>query len=200
MPRKKITGPPACERILNAARKLFFKHGYDPVSTDMIAKEARVSKSTLYNQVGDKKAVLIATVHKENERFFDAQFVPPDNEEEYRQALIDYGVNLLNLLSEKDLRRFDQVMLGQAMTNPDISTSFYQEAYEMSFQHVAKIIAFGQDKGYIKRKDNPEFLAEILGHSWIGKPYCMALYGFKNSAYKNPAARVETILNIILEI
>ncbi|MEM6811434.1 MAG: TetR/AcrR family transcriptional regulator [Pseudomonadota bacterium] len=200
MPRVKIEGPEPRERIINAARKLFFKHGYDPVSTDMIAKEARVSKSTLYNQVGDKKSVLIAFVHNENERFFDAKFTPPDNFKDYRQSLIDFGVNLLGLLSEKDLRRFDQVMLGQAMINPDISTSFYKEAYELSFKHVANMIGFGQEKGYIKSKEDPAFLSEILGHSMIGTPYHKAMYGFKKSYHEKPRERIEKILKIILGI
>lgn len=200
MPRKKITGPPACERILNAARKLFFRHGYDPVSTDMIAKEARVSKSTLYNHVGDKKAVLIAFVHKENERFFAAEFTPPDNFDDYRQILVDFGTNLLTLLGEDEIRRFDQVMLGQAMTNPDISTSFYDEAYALSFNHVACIIDFGQKQGYVKHTEAPAFLSEILGHAWMGAPYHKAMYGYKDSYHENPKQRVERVLKLILDI
>jgi len=200
MPRVKINGPEPKERILKAARKLFFKNGYDAVSTDMIAKEARVSKSTLYSHVGDKKKILIAFVQKESERFFDMKFIPPKSFEDYRQAFVDFGVNLLGLLSEKDLRRFDQVMLSQSIKAPKISTVFYENAYEASHQHITDVIKFGQDKGYIKRKDDPEFLSELLCHSLIGKPYHKAMYGFKNSYHKNPKQRTEAVLKIILEI
>ena len=198
MPRTVVNGPEPKERIVKSARKLFFKHGYDAVSTDMIAKDARVSKSTLYSHVGDKKAILLAMVEKENERFFDANFQMPKNKKDYREFLIGFGVNLLQLLAEKDLRRFDQMMLGQAITNPDISIGFYEAAYQMTIDHMNDAIHYGQEKGYIKSTHPAELLSEILLHSWIGTPYHKAMYGFKTSEHNEPEERVKAITEIVL--
>ena len=200
MPRKKIDGPPADTRILCAARKLFFKNGYDPVSTDMIAKEARVSKATLYNTFGGKKETLIATILKESEKFVDPKFKLPTTLSKYRPVLIEFGTNLLSQLSEDDIQRFDQVMLSQAILSPEISTDFYLNAYQKSFDHVEELIDFGQKQGYLESKESTKLLTEMLLHSWIGKPYHMAMYGFENTMINRKRKRVTDVLRIVLSL
>lgn len=45
------------EEVINAARDLFTKHGYKKVSMDEIAKEANVTKKTIYSYFSDKEAM-----------------------------------------------------------------------------------------------------------------------------------------------
>ena len=46
--------------ILKSARELFFEHGFDGASADMIAEQARISKRTLYARFGSKARVFEA--------------------------------------------------------------------------------------------------------------------------------------------
>jgi TetR/AcrR family transcriptional repressor of mexJK operon len=48
--------------ILEAGRELFLTDGFDRTSVDAIAARAGVSKRTVYDYFGDKKAVLLAVV------------------------------------------------------------------------------------------------------------------------------------------
>lgn len=45
------------EEVINAARDLFTKYGYKKVSMDEIAKEASVTKKTIYSYFSDKEAM-----------------------------------------------------------------------------------------------------------------------------------------------
>lgn len=45
--------------ILEAATQMFLTHGYDGISMDQIAAEAKVSKLTLYSHFGDKENLFI---------------------------------------------------------------------------------------------------------------------------------------------
>lgn len=45
------------EEVINAARDLFTKYGYKKVSMDEIAKEANVTKKTIYSYFRDKEAM-----------------------------------------------------------------------------------------------------------------------------------------------
>ena len=45
------------ELEINAARDLFTKYGYKKVSMDEIAKEANVTKKTIYSYFSDKEAI-----------------------------------------------------------------------------------------------------------------------------------------------
>ncbi len=50
--------------ILDAARELFLTDGFDRSSVDAVAARARVSKRTVYDYFGDKRALLLAVVEQ----------------------------------------------------------------------------------------------------------------------------------------
>jgi TetR/AcrR family transcriptional repressor of mexJK operon len=47
---------------MDAARRVFFSNGFVETSVDTIAAEAGVSKQTIYNHFGDKRALFLAVV------------------------------------------------------------------------------------------------------------------------------------------
>ena len=51
--------------ILNASKILFTEYGYKKVSMDEIAKEAHVTKKTVYTYFKDKEALLLTLVEGE---------------------------------------------------------------------------------------------------------------------------------------
>ena len=56
-----LGGRPGKRRaILDAARRVFFSNGFVQTSVDTIAAEAGVSKQTIYNHFGDKRALFAA--------------------------------------------------------------------------------------------------------------------------------------------
>ncbi len=53
------------EQVINAARKLFNKYGFKRVSMDEIAKEARVTKKTIYSYFKSKEDLLKYFIEEE---------------------------------------------------------------------------------------------------------------------------------------
>ncbi len=49
---------PAGQRILDAASRLFYEHGIRAVGVDMIAREADVTKKTIYDRFGSKDQLI----------------------------------------------------------------------------------------------------------------------------------------------
>jgi TetR/AcrR family transcriptional repressor of mexJK operon len=47
---------------MDAARRVFFANGFTETSVDTIAAEAGVSKQTIYNHFGDKRALFLAVI------------------------------------------------------------------------------------------------------------------------------------------
>jgi len=60
--RKKMKRKHKREDIINAAEKLFFLEGYDDVSMNDIAKDAGMSKATLYLYFDNKDSLFFAVV------------------------------------------------------------------------------------------------------------------------------------------
>ena len=55
--------------ILNAAAKVFFERGVRKAKFGDIAKEAGISRPTLYAAFEDKNAIMVATIHHVSEQF-----------------------------------------------------------------------------------------------------------------------------------
>lgn len=190
----------AAERIIQAARKLFFQHGVNGVTTDMLAKNAGVSKSTIYKHFPDKKAILKATVHEESKRIYDMEKPLPKSKKAYDQLLCDFGKGFINLLMDPEILRCDQLIISQAIKSPEMSSFFFSRCCVEVYDQMEKIIAYGQEKGFLASKHNAEKLADVLISSWEGKAHMSALYGVKDVSYGDIEKHVRDVMEIILGI
>jgi AcrR family transcriptional regulator len=60
----------ARERILQAASRLFYRHGYVSVGVDTITAEAGVAKMSLYRHFPSKDDLIVAYLERSNEQFW----------------------------------------------------------------------------------------------------------------------------------
>ncbi|HVM15579.1 MAG TPA: TetR/AcrR family transcriptional regulator [Egibacteraceae bacterium] len=64
------TTPSARERILEAASRLFYRHGFVSVGVDTITAEAGVAKMSLYRHFPSKDHLIVAYLERSNEQFW----------------------------------------------------------------------------------------------------------------------------------
>jgi AcrR family transcriptional regulator len=62
--------PPARERILDTASRLFYRHGFVSVGVDTIIAEAGVAKMSLYRHFPSKDDLIVAYLERSNELFW----------------------------------------------------------------------------------------------------------------------------------
>jgi AcrR family transcriptional regulator len=62
--------PPARERILDTASRLFYRHGFVSVGVDTIIAEAGVAKMSLYRHFPSKDDLIVAYLEQSNELFW----------------------------------------------------------------------------------------------------------------------------------
>ncbi|MBB5933660.1 TetR/AcrR family transcriptional regulator [Streptomyces zagrosensis] len=60
---------PGARRVLDAAAELFYGRGINAVGVDLIAKQAGVTKKTLYDRFGSKEALVAAYLRERDERW-----------------------------------------------------------------------------------------------------------------------------------
>ncbi|MGB6229213.1 MAG: TetR/AcrR family transcriptional regulator [Litorimonas sp.] len=180
------TGLTTEERIVDAARRLFFEVGFAGVSTDRLATEASVSKTSIYRKFGDMSGVLEAVVKAEGDNFFEGVEVQAATRAEYTAALIAYGVNLLKLLNRMEIIQFDQLMHEQARTHPDAARRFYDMAYGRSHADMTELLSYGQSKGFIRSTADPSDLADNLLSMWDGLRFVRARLGLGSEPFPDP--------------
>jgi AcrR family transcriptional regulator len=66
-----IPAPPARERILETARRLFYRDGFRAVGIDTIIAEAGVAKMSLYRHFPSKDDLIVAYLEDSNRRFWE---------------------------------------------------------------------------------------------------------------------------------
>jgi TetR/AcrR family transcriptional repressor of mexJK operon len=115
------------ERILDVATKLFLRDGYGPTSIEMIARDARVSKRTLYQRFPDKAVLFTNVVHRIVER------LRPPNEE----SLFE-GDDL-----EKILRRLAGLILDATLTPNALALHRIIIAESTRFPELAIVVSQG---------------------------------------------------------
>ena len=120
------------DRILEAARTLFYKEGFSSVSTDRLAQEAKISKSSIYRYYGDMNGVLFALVLMEGDSFAIPEDLEPENETAFWQTLFDYGANLLTLLNRPEILQLDRMLHEEARHHESIGPLFYSSAFGRS--------------------------------------------------------------------
>lgn len=142
---------PAARRILAAAAELFYGRGITAVGVDLIAKEAGVTKKTLYDRFGSKEALVAAYLGERDER--------------WRQWLTG------RVLSggaagpcERVLRTFDALEEWMRRENPR-GCGFVNAAAELPDpQHPGRKVIAGQ-KRWLR-----EFLRELAVEAGAGDP------------------------------
>jgi TetR/AcrR family transcriptional repressor of mexJK operon len=183
-------------RILAAARSLFFEFGVPAVTTDMLAKAAKTSKMTLYKYFENKEVLLEAVVTQEVARIYEPSKVEVHSQVEYQNMLQSFCVNVVNIIFDPQIVRFDQLMISQALSNKKMSQEHYKRCYLPAIQELVRLIKNGQKLQYLKTAQPPEDIADMVLSSISGLTYTKALFGFPITK-DNIEAKVVNVLNIL---
>lgn len=190
--------PSPAERIQLAGRTLFFKHGFAGVTTDALAKEASVSKATLYKYFPSMTEVLRSVVEAEGDSFNEGLAFKPATVAEFRESLVKFGCNLLTFLNKSDIIQFSQLMFEQSRSHPDISKEFYASAYVRSLHALAALIEHGQSKGFIHQNLTSTELAEQLIGMFEGIRCVKSNLGLTQRPFPHPRQWSEKCVQTLL--
>lgn len=141
--------------ILAAALKMFSLKGYAATKLDVVAKEAGVSKGTLYLYFESKEALFKAVV---------TEFVLPQIEKAEAQAeqftgsieelmftlLEQWRVNVL----ETELSGIPKMMVSEAANFPELATFYLDNVIKRTRQFVSNLIKLGIERNEFRECDS----------------------------------------------
>lgn len=112
--------------IVDAAARHFFHHGYAATAIEQVAADAGVSKVTIYNQFGDKRALFAAAVECECEKMrghFSLEDAPTGP---IRDRLIEIGQVIYAFLSRPEMLQFERRIAAETEDDPAIGAAFLE--------------------------------------------------------------------------
>ncbi|GAC16037.1 TetR/AcrR family transcriptional regulator [Aliiglaciecola lipolytica] len=112
--------------ILIAASNLFLAQGFSSTSMDQVAKQAEVSKQTVYSHFSNKDALFTAVITYKCSQYQLGEEHMRDFEQDPFDALQTYGNQIINLLQDEQSVAMHRVVIGEITTNPHVAEMFYE--------------------------------------------------------------------------
>lgn len=184
------------QQILNAAARLFSKHGYENSSVDQIAEEADVAKGTLYYNFKSKEEIVLALRHQS----FDILLQQAITEAEQGQpplVVIEHFLICQSAWAEehKDLAR---VLYGQGPIFPKPAPG--KNAAGMPapppFFHVfANLVRAAQANGELRPDLDPDFIAHLFGFTGMHSNISWTRHNMEGSAVESVLKNFRALLS-----
>jgi len=112
--------------IVDTAAHLFFHHGYAATAIEQVAADAGVSKVTIYNQFGDKRALFTAAVECECEKMrghFSMDAMPQGT---IRERMTAIGEAIFAFLFRPEMMQFERRIAAETEADPAIGIAFLE--------------------------------------------------------------------------
>ena len=157
--RKKHAGPPSpgasetelngkAQTVLRAARNVFLTHGFSAATTDMIQREAGVSKSTVYAHYANKEALFVAVIQAECAEFTLSVRAIQSQPGKLRETLTALARAYLHVVVSPAGLSLFRVVIAEAPRFPDLARTLYlagpQAIANIVSQHLAGAVASGE--------------------------------------------------------
>lgn len=144
---------------MDAAARSFFHAGYAATSIEQVAADAGVSKVTIYNQFGDKRALFAEAVARECERIrgnFSLEAMPQGA---IRGRLIAIGEAIIAFLWRPEMFQFERRIAAETEQDPAIGAAFLEAGPRRMKAGFAAYLQHAAEAGELSIPD-PELAAE----------------------------------------
>jgi len=158
------------QQILDAAVNLFTEQGYATTSMDLIAKNADVSKQTVYSHFGSKDELFSASVEYKCESLHILELSLHDLSDP-QTILFKLAQNFTDFITSKEACAVHKICVFESTTYPQVSEMFYKAGPLRVTNEVTLLMAkLHQQK--ILNIENPkqaalQFLNMMKGELWM---------------------------------
>jgi TetR/AcrR family transcriptional regulator of autoinduction and epiphytic fitness len=120
------TDPHKRRQILEGAGRVFSTLGFDAASMSDVAREAQVSKATLYVYFQDKDHLFTSICAERRDRNVSELIALLDAEKPLDEMLLHFGTEMTRILSDRCVIAAHRIVIGVAERMPEIGTEFFE--------------------------------------------------------------------------
>jgi TetR/AcrR family transcriptional regulator, mexJK operon transcriptional repressor len=141
------------ESILAAAQRNFLAHGFGAVSMDAIARDAGVSKATVYAHFASKEELFGAVVARVSERHFQGFSAPDLDARNIGASLTILARRFLDLLLSSEAIALNRIIIGEVMRFPALGDVFWQAGPKRSRMQIEAFLRRAVAAGSLRIAD-----------------------------------------------
>ena len=184
-------------QILDAARKVFMECGYGAASMDAIARQAAVSKATLYTHFDGKDALFAALIVTECKHLSGQIGLRAFDEPDIRIALRSLAQDFNNLLCREQSLAMYRIVVAEAPRFPELGRIFYDSGPKVMIDRIAELLARASKRGQLNVRDARiaavQFISLVRGDSHLTR-----ILGIKPAAKSVAANYIDSGVELFL--
>jgi AcrR family transcriptional regulator len=180
-------------KILDAARRAFLEYGFGAATTDMIQREAGVSKSTVYAHFPTKDQLFAAVIQAECGCFMHNLVTEPVDPVDIRESLRQIGSRFLDLVLDPVALAFYRTIVAEAPRFPHLGQTFYASGPHRLTAGLAQLL---EEAGGMRFED-PAAAAEQFIGMLRGDRHLRCLLGLE---VKPDPAEIRRIVDHVVDI
>ncbi len=165
--RSEASSATKAESILAAAKRTFLESGFGAVSMDAIAREAAVSKATVYAHFAGKEELFGAVIGRECERFLASFSAGELDPRDVRASLTVLGRRFLELVLSPDGIALHRIILAEVTRFPMLGEVFWRAGPERQRVQIEGFLQSAAASGTLSFHDTrlaaEQFLSLIRG-------------------------------------
>lgn len=153
---------PKVRQLLEAARALFLELPYEAVSTDAIAKAARVSKTTLYVYFPSKEALFATLVGDQCAETAQAIWASASASDDVEDALRMIARTFMAMFATTDALAFYRIIIAQVPRFPELGRVFYESGPKVLQDRIEALLRAASQSGDLAIPDPQLAAAQFL--------------------------------------
>ena len=142
--------PAKRQAILAAAQVLFLRHGYEGSSMEAIAREAGVSKLTVYSHFSDKETLFLEAVKAKCEEQLPELFSTREALGSCEEQLLIIGRAFVRLIDSPESLAMHRLMIGLAHSNPPLVQLFYDAGPGRILAELERLLLHADQRGQLR--------------------------------------------------
>lgn len=148
---QKSKGPKSDKReeVLSVASECFLANGYDGTSINVMAREAGISKESIYRYFGSKEELFLAVVERELQVYRDTmqESISDYLSHPLDEALCQLAESAVKAVTADRTMALRRLVFHMAATQPNIGAWYFKVGPEIAYRNIRLILEHHLEQG-----------------------------------------------------
>lgn len=176
-------------QVLDGAREVFLRDGFEAASVDEIARAAGVSKATLYSYFPDKRLLFMEVAKAECRRQAEATLELLDDEAPVAEVLTLAAERITSFTLSDFGQRIFRICLSESDRFPGLGREFYDSGPRLARERLVAFLQSAVDRGQLAI-DDLELAADQFVQLCKALLHDRLIFGLADRAPPEASARV----------
>ena len=177
------------DQVLDGARRVFMRDGFEGASVDEIAREAQVSKATLYSYFPDKRLLFSEVARIECNRQAEEAMEVISRGAPIEQVLHEAASRILRFFLSDFGQQVFRICVAESDRFPELGRTFYQSGPELARGRLVGFLECAMARGDLSI-DDPELAADQFAELCKADLFHRLVFNIRDSVTEAERQRV----------